>query len=382
MTVALRNVADALRAARRHARLSQTAVARFLGSTRQTVAAFERGERQPTMAHALKLANLYRVPLDELASLRTPAKSVPDFHPRFEGERDLSSGDKYELESFHSYLVTRPPSKVDAVTRARRESIADAAKRVLDESGIDAPPVPIEAIVARAGIEVRFAPLDELAGALLLPESQNEAHGILVNSDQPRERERFTLAHEYGHLILGHPVEPKSGNAFVDHIGRRFVPVEVQADMFAADLLMPVDMLKRWLDSLPPGESLELAVYRLASGFFVSFQAMTARLEKLGVLTPEEVELLRKTKPSQLAKRLGGALRKGKPLSVKSLTTLLESLPTDSSLPTRDTLRLYQDAALAFYAKNVPETERAETPAAVFEKVAVWVADKYPLYAA
>ncbi len=380
MRVELTNVAAALKVARRRVRLSQTAVGDYLGSARQTVAAFENGERQPVFADALKLANLYRVSLDKLASVRhSSSRKALDVLPRFEGDGNLSAADRAELESFDKYLETRPPSSIQFPTRSRYESVADTADRVRAASKVSEPPVPIEALVGSCGIEVRFTPLDELAGALLLPSASGRPYGILVNSDQPRERERFTIAHELGHLLLGHP-DLRGEGAFVDYIGRRFMPVEVQADMFAAELLVPAAMLRQRLAKIAPDEPVEFGVYRLAAEFLVSFQAMTARLDKLGVLLPEDIERLRKTKPSDVAKKLGRPKRATRGLPPKQLGAFVADVLKSDAPPSADTVRLVQDAVLSRYAAQVPEWERAETPTSIYEKVAVWIADRYPLY--
>lgn len=374
------SLGTALRDARRRVRLSQSAVAGYVGTTRQTIAAFEHEERQPLVTHLLSLANLYRVSLDELVSVRPPARRTPEIRPRFQGRKDLSDLDRRELESFAEYLSHRERSTTVFPERTKYESVADTAARLLLERNILIPPVPIEEVVATCGIEVRFTPLDELAGALLLPTHHAEPYGILVSSDQPSERQRFTLAHEFGHLVLGHVAEHE--DAFVDHVGRRFIPSEVQADMFAGELLIPATMLKTALAALPRNETLPLGVFRLASSFSVSFQAMTARLEKLGVLSPPELAELRKTKPSALAKKLPRPAGPRKKITVRQLQQVLTDLISrDPKIsPTAETVRLLQEAAFARYARMVPEIERGETPGTIYEKVATWVADQFPLH--
>jgi Zn-dependent peptidase ImmA (M78 family) len=48
-------------------------------------------------------------------------------------------------------------------------------------------------------VEIRYAPLKSFEGALLTtPERQNGS--ILINSRSRLERQRFTLAHELGHI--------------------------------------------------------------------------------------------------------------------------------------------------------------------------------------
>jgi len=100
---------------------------------------------------------------------------------------------------------------------------------------------------------------------------------IELNADEAYVRNRWTLAHELKH-ILDHP--------FIDRLypdlvrfdsGQR---AERAADVFAACLLMPRPMLKRfWGNGFQ-----DVAV--LADLFSVSRQAMTYRLQNLGLAEP------------------------------------------------------------------------------------------------
>lgn len=55
------------------------------------------------------------------------------------------------------------------------------------------------------------------------------------------QRRRFTLAHELGHIVLDHPINPIIyRNSEIDD-GQK--PEEVQANIFARDLLMPAGVL-------------------------------------------------------------------------------------------------------------------------------------------
>lgn len=55
------------------------------------------------------------------------------------------------------------------------------------------------------------------------------------------QRRRFTLAHELGHIVLDHPITPIIyRNSEIDE-GQK--PEEVQANVFARDLLMPAGVL-------------------------------------------------------------------------------------------------------------------------------------------
>ena len=57
------------------------------------------------------------------------------------------------------------------------------------------------------------------------------------------QRRRFTMAHEIGHIVLDHPINPIIyRNSEVDE---NQSPTEIQANIFARDLLMPAGVLAK-----------------------------------------------------------------------------------------------------------------------------------------
>jgi Zn-dependent peptidase ImmA (M78 family) len=111
---------------------------------------------------------------------------------------------------------------------------------------------------------------------------------IAVNRLHPVTRQRFTMAHELGHLILNH-----KGNFFIDRglinyrdskSGTGEDIQEREANAFAAELLMPEEMLKRdfkkGIYDIENPESME----KLANKYKVSVQALTFRLVNLGIV--------------------------------------------------------------------------------------------------
>jgi Zn-dependent peptidase ImmA (M78 family)/transcriptional regulator with XRE-family HTH domain len=382
-----------LRDARRRLRLSQTAVAKFLGVNRQTIAGYEQGTRRPDLDQFVRLANLYRATLDEMmTTAKSPMRGdVPMYQPRLNRPKleeldGVSELDCHELASFDEYLRQRPRrAKRIHFERGQLEAISETVKRWTNQSGIGtAAPIPIFAILAKHGVEVRFTALEELAGALLLGD---HAHpdGVLINSDQPYTRQRYSAAHELGHLVLGHRPGEK-GRVFVSHLGRRFDPVEVHADLFASELLTPLDVLvdafKSQSQQFGEEEPLSHQVFRLASTFMVSFQAMTVRLAKLGAIDPAESDALAKEKPGEIAKKIRNA-------SVQSRAAFLPSrmpelirtyLPKDwKHEASIETVRLLQETAYSDYVASTAEHERTDSAADVYERVAVWIAEKYPV---
>lgn len=119
----------------------------------------------------------------------------------------------------------------------------------------------------------------EVAGAFI---PRPDLPLLLVNGRQALARQRFTLAHEFGHHRMGH--------AFVvddqDAISGRLTHDrnEVSANAFAAEFLMPRDAVAAWGAEHIRGAATLEHVLMLASDFGVSAQAARYALGTAGVL--------------------------------------------------------------------------------------------------
>lgn len=373
-----------LRNARRAVRLSQSAVGESLGVTRQTIAAFEAGKRSPSFAQVPQLVNLYRVTADELLGAKSAVRpaQVPAFMPRVDRGTELDEQDVAELLSFEEYLARRgaTPKRVKDFKRREFEGIESVAKRWREYAWKGAVPVPVFEMIAALGVEVRFTSLDSLAGAMI-PAANDRSAGVLINSSQPYDRQRYTAAHELGHLVLDHAPE-----VCRTELGRRFAGPEVQADRFASELLVPMealaaeaDRVKRELGQKAP---IQHIVFVLSRRFLVSFQAMTLRLDHLGSLQPSDLALLEDAKPLTIEKDL--RLEQNEPKVVFDPRCLREI--ADRTLPSgwdarvsAETVRLLQTLAYSDYVTKVPEGSRADGAGYVYEKVALWISTNFPL---
>ena len=114
----------------------------------------------------------------------------------------------------------------------------NAAWKILLDCGVTELPVQISTVCKSLGIAVKlYAPEDDNDGKSLIIGGQPI---ILVSSLVSAERQRFTAAHELGHIILGHVGryelcnrEPKPEDN----------PIEHAANVFAARLLAPACVL-------------------------------------------------------------------------------------------------------------------------------------------
>lgn len=121
----------------------------------------------------------------------------------------------------------------------------DAAWRCLIDYRISSLPVSLRSITDQAGIKV----VSDRSVNLLAPGERGRATQlgqswlIIVNDEDPAPARRFTIAHELGHILLGHAVQ----KGYTGHIrSYRFVikpQTESEADVFAARLLCPAVVL-------------------------------------------------------------------------------------------------------------------------------------------
>jgi Zn-dependent peptidase ImmA (M78 family) len=147
------------------------------------------------------------------------------------------------------------------------------------------PPVPIDKIAENLGITIRYEPAeDKLSGALI--RKPGEAV-IGVNSSHHSNRQRFTIAHEIAHFELHKGMRLHIDESFLVNLRDGSLNrEEVEANTFAAELLMPTDFITRDAERLR-GE-VEGEVLRLAKRYRVSQRAMEIRLANLGLIDPSD----------------------------------------------------------------------------------------------
>jgi len=164
---------------------------------------------------------------------------------------------------------------------APREHLARRlANEVLDELAITAAPVDPERIAREKGMLVeekdRFP-----AGAYGALFRAGNRFGIIVSSTCPGEgHRRFTIAHELGHYHIPGHVESllAPGDSVAASLGGHFRgrkdPIEVEADCFASELLLPDRFVRPFVRRVGHGLT---AVRALAEQFRTSMSAAAIR---------------------------------------------------------------------------------------------------------
>lgn len=158
-------------------------------------------------------------------------------------------------------------------------------EQLLKDAGISEPPVPVDAVVESLGATVRYSPFrGELAGMLIRDDDRPIIIG--VNSLNHVNRRRFTVAHECGHLLLHEGKRAYIDRSFRvnrrDGVSSQATDVEeIEANRFAAELLIPYDMIMDDLIKYQPDIEDEDELRELADRYAVSLQAFTLRIRSV-----------------------------------------------------------------------------------------------------
>lgn len=129
----------------------------------------------------------------------------------------------------------------------------------------------------------------DVSGAIgFFTEGEKSEYAILINKNKPATRQQFTIAHEFGHYFL-HKHEIKEeffidGENVLDRAGMLYHRdratadrLEIEANNFAASLIMPSDLVKKAWEKLNDVDDCALL-------FNVSVEAMSIRLTRLGLV--------------------------------------------------------------------------------------------------
>ena len=295
---------ERLRIARSTAGLTQEQAAKALNVARTTMVAIERGERGARPEELVTLATLYRTTVNAL--LRREAVHV-ELNPQFRGPLPGKGNPKaatqavqllhqlatstVELENrlgkqfqFH-YVAEQPLSRGQLEQQAE-----DLALDLRNRLGLGLNP--ISDIFALAELELGIRVFvrrvaSEIAGVFAYHPQIGAC--ILINSNHPRARQCWTLAHDIAHFLVS-----RSGTDICFAEGEK-PPTERFADLFAAALLLPAAAMRRYFAEVTQAtgkfSSRDLIV--LAHRYRVSAEAGCRRLEQLELVPSGTYDMLR-----------------------------------------------------------------------------------------
>lgn len=167
------------------------------------------------------------------------------------------------------------------------------ASNLLKEYSIkNEPPVNISLLLENIGISLiakDFSEIERISGCekdsiLGAAISNNDNLAIFYRADDTYHRKVFTIAHELGHCCI------HADNLKIEHIEYRIINVmdkhEIEANIFAGELLIPYSILKSVYDDfiIPSLKS-------LSKIFDVSTNVMAARLDYLNLGYYKDIDI-------------------------------------------------------------------------------------------
>jgi Zn-dependent peptidase ImmA (M78 family)/transcriptional regulator with XRE-family HTH domain len=253
----------------------------------QAIGKYERDEMMPSSSVLLAMAKAVGVSPEYLLSKRDVALTEIDFRRHTAaGEKEqravqamvLDYAERYmQIESLLPGVATSwdPPEAREFHVRSIEDAEGAAEKlRGLWKLGIG-PINSLMELLEDKGIKVVEIPMSEMVSGSKAFAKQGDLRPsalIVVNANHNSERQRFTLAHELGHLVL----------QFNDQLPEK--QQERAADRFAGAFLMTQELLKKLLGTnrhaITMGELLSLKKF-----FKVSIAALVVRCGQLGILT-------------------------------------------------------------------------------------------------
>ena len=170
-----------------------------------------------------------------------------------------------------------------------KEAIEQLALKMRAQAGLNPfEPIHTKTLLRKLGVMVIYRPLSEKACGLSMRSADGSGKFMLINSNNSRGRQHFTICHELFHLFYDE--EPKPHICGTPGMERE--PAEINANAFSSALLLPQAGV---LESIPSEEIMNRRIttatmLRVEQLFGVSHQSLCYCLRHLRLLTEEELQ--------------------------------------------------------------------------------------------
>ncbi len=312
-----RIVGQRIAEARKAGGKTQEEVADYLGYSRPTYIAIEKGDRLAKSEEIVKLAAFLGRKVNELVR---PTEPVVDLQPHLRAAVEKRKGaDETALHLAIDELqrlaedyrdlekLMAAPSRFNfppEVTLTSRIDAAELAEGVAQQErlrlGLGDQPVIFLRNTLEWDVGLRIFYWDLPAPIAGMYAYTADLGGcILVNRKHPPERRRVSMLHEYGHLLVD---RYKPGIDYLTLPGRK--PANERfAESFALSFLMPTSSVRqRFHDIVTMTSNFRVAdLRRLSHFYYVSVEAMALRLEQLGLIQKGSAQFLKESKLSPRA---------------------------------------------------------------------------------
>lgn len=297
----------------------QEAAKRLEFPSYQTLAKIEKGEREVRASELAKFSKEYFIDVAHLLLPETgPVRDVPLLWrsaPQGTIRKEIETRIRHKFEEYHlleSFLEITDHHFIPATVSMRNinddSAIDDLASSIAKYLDLGPKPAFLlqQALEEKCKVKVLYEELEFGSAATTIHPEYGAA--IVVNSKEAPWRQRFTLCHEFFH-VLTWDVFPLHGS---DNGNEPSVAVERKADRFASALLLPEAEVRRELKSAQVTTDL----VDIAMGFGVSTIALIYRLANLGIIKRANADALLKDDTfTRLDRRLRNATPEEKPIS-------------------------------------------------------------------
>lgn len=272
--------------------IKQEALGEQLNVTRQTIAAWEKGDREPSMQQVAKLCRILNVPIDVMlgdiaepeAALLFRADSADALPPVLRQLLTRKAFGYAEIEQLTNSLPNLPVSR--PMTTFDEHVVEQVAREVRDWLGVeDAPLGDVLSLLEGKGLKIFLHKLPHAVSGFSAYTDDIGA-AIFINAGHRTERQYFTALHELSHLIFHRreyqaPVAPSTKRGKTD-------PREQAANYLAGAVLLPRAIVEaelhpyrnRWL----PFSLLEDIKRR----YSVSMRTILVRAGQLGIISTRQ----------------------------------------------------------------------------------------------
>jgi Zn-dependent peptidase ImmA (M78 family)/transcriptional regulator with XRE-family HTH domain len=275
-----------LRVARQRQGLQQGGAAIRLSIPQVTLSRYENGASLTPPDIAARAAALYQLPISFFYQPDQIIGAPVSVHPMWRKKQDVTTREIDAIIAELNIRVMHIRRMLDAVEYTPQSTIPrlDPEEYGNDVEKIAAvvrahwllpigPVADLTAAIERAGAVVIHSPLSGSAVSGVTISVPGLLPIIILNSEQPADRMRFTLAHEIGHLVLHRFPNPA---------------MEREANEFASALLMPGREIRQALSG-------RLDLRRLAAlkpEWRVSMQALLFRAQSLRLIEKAQASWL------------------------------------------------------------------------------------------
>jgi Zn-dependent peptidase ImmA (M78 family) len=275
-----------LRLARQRKGFQQGEAANRLGVAQATLSRAENGLIQPAPETIERAVRLYEMPRSFFEQTDPIYGAPVSVHPMWRRKADVTVRDmdcivaELNVRIMHIRRLLEA-AEIDTgfgVPRLDIDEYGDPEKiAALVRAHWKLPPGPIPNLTAaaeRAGIIVVHSTLAGSAVSGVTFAVPGMPPLIILNEDQPADRQRFTLAHEIAHLVMHRFPSPT---------------MEDEANTFAGGLLMPANEIRSHF----VGRKVDLALLAsLKPEWKVAMQSLLMRARSLGFVSPNQERYL------------------------------------------------------------------------------------------